>query len=158
MDPLRFTDLKTSPRILLGPGPSIVHPRVLRALATPLVGHMDPEFISLMNEVQELLRFVFQTENELTIPISGTGSAAMEAALCNFLEPGDRALIAVNGYFGERLCDMAARYGAVVDRVERPWGEVFDPGEIEAQFVLTVLHFVQREYPRLYCQASYPNR
>ncbi len=132
MDTTLFTDLNPSPRILLGPGPSMVAPRVLRALAKPLVGHLDPEFLTLMDEVQQLLRYVFQTKNELTIPVSGTGSAGMEAALCNFIEPGDRVLIAVNGYFGERLCNMAARYGAQVDRVERPWGQAFDPDEIEA--------------------------
>ena len=133
MDPKKYTDLDTSARILLGPGPSMVHPRVLRALATPLVGHLDPQFISLMDEVQELLRYVFQTENEMTIPVSGTGSAAMEASLCNFIEPGDAVLIGVNGYFGERLCDMASRYGAEVHRLDRPWGEVFDPAEFEAE-------------------------
>jgi alanine-glyoxylate transaminase/serine-glyoxylate transaminase/serine-pyruvate transaminase len=85
-----------------------------------------------MEEVQHMLRFVFQTQNELTVPISGTGSAGMEAALCNFIEPGDRVLIAVKGYFGERLFEMAGRYGAQVDRLERPWGQVFDPEEIEA--------------------------
>jgi len=126
-----YADLNTTPRILLGPGPSTVHPRVLRAMAHPLVGHLDPEFITLMNEVQELLRFVFQTDNQLTIPVSGTGSAGMEAALCNFIEPGDSVLIGVNGYFGERLCDMAGRYGAEVRRVERPWGEVFTLDDIE---------------------------
>jgi alanine-glyoxylate transaminase/serine-glyoxylate transaminase/serine-pyruvate transaminase len=86
-----------------------------------------------MTEVQELLRYVFQTENQMTIPVSGTGSAAMEASLCNFIEPGDVVLIGVNGYFGERLCDMAARYGAEVERLERPWGEVFDPAEFETR-------------------------
>ncbi len=131
MDPTQFSDLNTSARILLGPGPSMAHPRVLRTMATPLIGHLDPEFLKVMDDVQKLLRYVFQTENELTIPVSGTGSAAMEAALCNFIEPGDRVLIAVNGYFGERLCDMAGRYGAEVDRIDRPWGEVFDPDEFE---------------------------
>jgi alanine-glyoxylate transaminase/serine-glyoxylate transaminase/serine-pyruvate transaminase len=126
-----YTDLDTAARILLGPGPSMVHPRVLRAMAHPLVGHLDPQFITLMNEVQELLRFVFQTENAVTIPVSGTGSAGMEAALCNFIEPGDSVLIGVNGYFGERLCNMAARYGAEVRRLERPWGDVFSVEEIE---------------------------
>jgi alanine-glyoxylate transaminase/serine-glyoxylate transaminase/serine-pyruvate transaminase len=101
-------------------------------MAHPLVGHLDPAFIHLMDEVQELLRFVFQTENRLTIPVSGTGSAGMEAALCNFVEPGDPVLIGVNGYFGERLCDMAGRYGAEVRRLERPWGEVFTVEEVEA--------------------------
>lgn len=131
MNPAQFTDLNVSARILLGPGPSMVHPRVLRAMATPLVGHLDPEFLQVMEEVQQLLRFLFQTENELTIPISGTGSAGMEASLCNFIEPGDDVLVAINGYFGERLSEMAGRYGARVTRLERPWGEVFDPDEIE---------------------------
>ncbi|MBL7164643.1 MAG: alanine--glyoxylate aminotransferase family protein [Anaerolineales bacterium] len=131
MQPPQTSDLNLSSRILLGPGPSMVAPRVLRALSQPPVGHLDPEFLTIMAEVQELLRFVFQTENELTIPVSGTGSAGMEAALCNFIEPGDRVLVAVNGYFGERLVDMAGRYGAQVDRVDRPWGEVFTPEEIE---------------------------
>jgi alanine-glyoxylate transaminase/serine-glyoxylate transaminase/serine-pyruvate transaminase len=132
MDSSKYKDLNTPQRILLGPGPSTAHPRVLRALSSPLVGHLDPQFIVVMNEVQELLRFVFQTKNRLTIPISGTGSAGMEAALCNFIEPGDRVLVAVNGYFGGRMIDMAERYGAQVDRIERPWGEVFDPDEIAA--------------------------
>jgi hypothetical protein len=96
------------------------------------VGRLDPQFIALMNEVQELLRTVFQTQNALTIPISGTGSASMEASLCNFVEAGDAVLIGVNGYFGERLCDMAGRYGAEVRRVEREWGEVFAPEDFEA--------------------------
>lgn len=126
-----YADLDVSPRVLLGPGPSMVHPRVLRAMATPLVGHLDPEFLTLMREIQDLLRYVFRTRNRLTLPVSGTGSAGMEAALCNFIEPGDPVLIAINGYFGLRLADMAARYGAQVYTVERPWGEVFDPEEIE---------------------------
>jgi alanine-glyoxylate transaminase/serine-glyoxylate transaminase/serine-pyruvate transaminase len=126
-----YHDLDVPARTLLGPGPSMVHPRVLRAMAHPLVGHLDPRFIALMNEVQELLRLVFQTENRLTIPISGTGSAGMEAALCNWIEPGDAVLIGVNGYFGERLCDVAGRYGAEVLRLERPWGEVLTPEEVE---------------------------
>ena len=126
-----YVDLDTPARILLGPGPSTVPPRVLRAMAHPLVGHLDPQFIALMDEVQELLRFVFQTDNRLTIPVSGTGSAGMEAALCNFIEPGDSVLIGVSGYFGERLCDIAARYGAEVRRLERPWGDVFAVEDVE---------------------------
>jgi alanine-glyoxylate transaminase/serine-glyoxylate transaminase/serine-pyruvate transaminase len=102
-------------------------------MAHPLLGHLDPEFIVVMQEVQELLRYVFETENQLTIPISGTGSAGMEAALCNFIERGDEVIIGVNGYFGERLCDMAERYGAVVRRLEKPWGDVFSLEEIEAE-------------------------
>jgi len=127
----QFTDLDLPTRILLGPGPSMVPPRVLRAMATPVIGHLDPEFIRVMDETQQLLRYVFQTDNELTIPISGTGSAGMEAALCNFIEPGERVLIAIKGYFGERLFEIAGRYGAQVDRLERPWGEVFEPADIE---------------------------
>jgi len=96
----------------------------------PEVGHLDPAFIHLMTEVQELLRYAWQTDNMFTIPVSGTGSAAMEATLANCVEPGDVVLIGVNGYFGERLCDMASRYGAEVRRIERPWGEVFSPEEI----------------------------
>ncbi len=132
MEAPQFSDLNPSPRVLLGPGPSMAPSRVLAALSAPLIGHLDPEFLAVMNQVQQLLRYVFQTQNELTIPISGTGSAGMEAALVNFIEPGDNVLIGVNGYFGERLCDMAGRIGAHVDRLERPWGEVFDPDEVNA--------------------------
>jgi len=117
-------------RLLLGPGPSNVHARVRQALGMNEVGHLDPTFIELMNESQELLRYVWQTDNPFTIPISGTGSAAMEATLANCVEPGDVVLIGVNGYFGERLCDMASRYGADVRRLERPWGEVFTVEEM----------------------------
>ena len=120
------------PRLLLGPGPSNYHSRVRQALAINEVGHLDPTFISLMNEVQELLRYVWQTDNEFTIPVSGTGSSAMEATLANTVEPGDVVLIGVNGYFGERLCDMASRYGAQVRRMEKPWGEVFTVEEIRS--------------------------
>lgn len=131
MDLAPYTDLNTSSRILLGPGPSMVSPRVLRAMATPLLGHLDPEFLKIMDEEQKLLRHVFQTQNELTLSIPGTGSAGMEAALCNFIEPGDAVLVCVLGFFGERLCEMAKRYQAQVDRLDRPWGEVFDPTQIE---------------------------
>jgi alanine-glyoxylate transaminase / serine-glyoxylate transaminase / serine-pyruvate transaminase len=124
-------ELDTSPRILLGPGPSMVPPRVLRSMTMPLLGHLDPEFLQVMDEEQSLLRFVFQTENELTLAIPGTGSAGMEAALSNFIEPGDQVLVAVIGFFGERLAEMASRYGAEVDRLERSWGEIFDPVQIE---------------------------
>ncbi len=124
--------LDMPPRLLLGPGPSNFHPRVRQALSMNEVGHLDPSFIHLMNEVQELLRYVWQTGNRFTIPVSGTGSAAMEATLANCVEPGDVVLIGVNGYFGERLCDMASRYRAEVRRIEKPWGEVFSPEEIKA--------------------------
>jgi alanine-glyoxylate transaminase/serine-glyoxylate transaminase/serine-pyruvate transaminase len=109
----------------------MVSNRVLRAMTAPLLGHLDPEFLQVMDEEQMLLRQVFQTKNELTLAVPGTGSAGMEASLCNFIEPGDRVLVAIMGFFGERLAEMAKRYGAVVDRLERPWGEIFDPAEIE---------------------------
>ena len=127
-----YSDLNTSSRTLLGPGPSMVAPRVLKAMATPLLGHLDPEFLVVMDEERHLLRSVFQTHNEMTLAIQGTGSAGMEAALSNFIEPGDNVLIAIMGFFGERLYEMAIRYGAQVDRLERPWGQVFDPADIEA--------------------------
>ena len=109
MDATKYQDFKSPARILLGPGPSMVHPRVLRAMAVPMIGHLDPAFLKVMDDVQELLRYIFQTKNELTIPVSGTGSAGMEAALSNFIEPGDPVLIAVNGYFSERMVEMASR-------------------------------------------------
>lgn len=124
--------LDIPPRLLLGPGPSNVPPRVLQALSMPPLGHLDPAFIKLMNEVQELLRYAWQTDNMLTVPVSGTGSAAMEASLANTVEPGDRVLVGVAGYFGLRLVDMASRYGADVRRIEKPWGEVFSVDELRA--------------------------
>jgi alanine-glyoxylate transaminase/serine-glyoxylate transaminase/serine-pyruvate transaminase len=140
------TDLNPSPRLLLGPGPSLVHPRVLRAMATPLVGHLDPDFLSILAEIRSMLRAVFRTENELTLTVSGTGTAAMEAALSNLLEPGDSMLACVQGYFGDRLAEMGRRYGAQVERLEVPWGEVQDPSRIESALtrrpakVVTLVH------------------
>lgn len=130
VDPVQAPQLNPPQRILLGPGPSTVHPRVLQAMSLPLVGHLDPYFLEIMDRTQELLRYVFQTENKLTIPVSGTGSAAMEAGVANMVEPGDPVLICINGYFGNRLVDMAQRYGGEVESIERPWGEVFTPEEV----------------------------
>ncbi len=129
---MSYPELNPPARILLGPGPSMVHPRVLRVMATPVIGHLDPAFLQIMSEVQTMLRAVFRTKNRLTLPVSGTGTAGMETALVNFIEPGDSVLICVNGYFGERMCEMASRFGAEVHRLERPWGEVFTPEEIDA--------------------------
>jgi len=126
------TPLQPPSRVLLGPGPSNVHPRVLRAMSTPLVGHLDPAFLQIMDETKRLLQFVFQTRNELTIPISGTGSAGMEACLVNLLEPGDEAVVGVNGVFGTRMADIVERCGATLVRVEAPWGRVIDPADIAA--------------------------
>ncbi len=127
-----FNDLDTAPRLLLGPGPSMVPARVLRAMATPLLGHLDPQFLQIMEEEQRLLRYLFQTTNEVTLVVPGTGTAGMESALCNLIEPGDRVLVAVMGFFGERLYEMALRYGAHADRLECPWGQVFEPEAIAA--------------------------
>lgn len=124
-------ELQNPTRLLLGPGPSMVHPRVLRAMASPLVGHLDPYFLEIMERTQELLRYVFETQNKLTVPISGTGSAAMEAAVANMVEPGDSVLICINGYFGGRLVDMAERYGGEIHAIHRPWGEVFTADEVQ---------------------------
>lgn len=117
-------------RFLLGPGPSDVHPRVLAALGMPLLGHLDPTFVSIMDQTQALLRSVFRTENRLTIAVSGTGSAGMEAVVVNLIEPGDKMLVCVNGVFGGRMVDVAGRAGAEVVSIERPYGEVFDPEEV----------------------------
>jgi alanine-glyoxylate transaminase/serine-glyoxylate transaminase/serine-pyruvate transaminase len=117
-------------RLLLGPGPSDVPPRVLRALSAPVIGHLDPQFLEIMNEIQELLRAAFLTQNALTFPVSGTGMSGMEACLVNLIEPGDRVLVCINGFFGQRLAEIAGRAGAAVTTLERPWGEVFDPGQV----------------------------
>jgi alanine-glyoxylate transaminase/serine-glyoxylate transaminase/serine-pyruvate transaminase len=115
------------PRLLLGPGPSPVSPRILEALAAPSLGHLDPQFLTLMDEVNDGLRHVFGTRNAMTFPVSGTGSAAMEAALANVLEPGDTAIVGVNGVFGGRLAEMARRMGAEVVTVEAEWGRIIEP-------------------------------
>lgn len=118
-------------RTLLGPGPSNVHPRVQQAMAASLVGHLDPYFSELMDDTTQLLRTVFRTKNKLTFPISGTGSAGMEASFCNFLEPGDIAIIGVNGLFGERMVDNAIRCGAEVIPITADWGKIIEPEAIE---------------------------
>lgn len=131
LDLSNYPELDAPGRILLGPGPSLVHPKVLRAMATPLVGHLDPYFLKLMDRIQNQLRHTFETQNAITVPISGTGSAAMEAAVANMIEPGDAALVCINGYFGGRIAEMARRYGGDVKTIERPWGEVFTPEEVQ---------------------------
>lgn len=129
---LNLPTIDMPPRILLGAGPSNSHPRVFAAMIAPTVGHLDPTFIKVMDEVSELLRYVWQTDNEYTIAISGTGSSAMEAAFANVVEPGDRVLIGVAGYFGRRMVDMAGRYGADVRCLETTWGEAFSLDDIRA--------------------------
>lgn len=132
---LELAPLATPDRLLLGPGPSNAHPDVLAAIARPPVGHLDHAFLHLMSEVQELLRYAWQTDNRLTIPVSATGSAAWEACIANTVQPGDVFLVAINGYFGHRMADMAGRYGARVVTITKPMGEAFTPGEIDAALV-----------------------
>lgn len=120
------------PRRLMGPGPSNVPPRVLRAIAQPVLGHLDPQFARLMDETQGMLRQVFQTRNRLTYPVSATGSGGMEAALANMVERGDEVIVGVVGYFGARMAEIAERVGGVVHRLDKPWGEVFETSEIAA--------------------------
>ena len=116
-----------SDRILMGPGPCNPYPEAVAALGRPMLGHLDPEFVTLLDETCDRLRTVFRTANPLTLPISGTGSAGMEAAFVNVVNPGDVVAVGVNGVFGERMCDVAARCGAEVVRVEAPWGRALDP-------------------------------
>jgi len=118
-------------RLLLGPGPSDVHPRVLGALSQPLVGHLDPAFLALMDEVKRRLRSVFRTANELTFAVSGTGSAGMETCLVNLLEEGDEAIVFVNGEFGRRMCDIVERCRARVVAIEIPWGRAVEREDVE---------------------------
>jgi len=127
---MKLSDLK--PRMLMGPGPSDVHPRVLAAMSQPTIGHLDPQFLECLNEIRDMLKAVFQTNNELTLAVSGTGSAGMETCVVNLIEPGDKMLVCVNGVFGQRMADVAARAGAEVVTIERPWGEVFTADEVEA--------------------------
>ena len=126
-------EFRPGPRLLMGPGPSNVAPRVLQAMSASLLGHLDPDFLHVMDDVKEMLRLVFQTANGITLPISGTGTAGMEAALVNILEPGDTIVVGVNGYFGDRLAQIAARCGATVHRVEAEWGHPLDPQAVEAE-------------------------
>ena len=114
-------------RTLMGPGPSNVHPRVLHAMDMPILGHLDPDFLRVMDDVMEMLRLILQTSNRLTLPLSATGTAGMEAAFCNLVEPGDTVVIAINGYFGNRMADIAARCGAEVHTVQFPWGKPVGP-------------------------------
>jgi alanine-glyoxylate transaminase/serine-glyoxylate transaminase/serine-pyruvate transaminase len=116
-----------SDRVLMGPGPGNPYPEVIEAFGRPLLGHLDPDFLAILDETADRLRQVFRTANRLTLPVSGTGSAGMEAAFVNVVEPGDVVVVGVNGIFGERMCDVAARARAEVVRVEAPWGQPIDP-------------------------------
>jgi len=117
-------------RILMGPGPSDVNPRISSALARPTIGHLDPEFIRLMDETKSLLQYAFQTKNELTLPISAPGSAGMEACFVNLIEPGDTVIVAQNGVFGARMKENVTRIGATAVMVEEPWGVEIDVDKV----------------------------
>ncbi len=136
-----FPPLQPPRRYLFGPGPSMVHPRVYEALSKPIVGHLDPYFIQVMGEVQQLLKTAFGTNDGATLVISGTGSAGMEAAVANFAEPGAKFAVFANGYFSDRLTEMAKRHGADVVRLEKLWGETFTNDEAR--------EFIRREKPKI---------
>ena len=138
---LHFPALQPPHRYLFGPGPSMVHPRVYEALAKPIVGHLDPYFIQVMADVQQLLKTTFGTNDGATLVISGTGSAGMEAAVANFVEPGSTLAVFANGYFSDRLTEMARRNGANVVRFEKPWGDTFTDYEVR--------EFISREKPKV---------
>jgi len=118
-------------RILMGPGPSDIHPRVLSAIGKGTVGHLDPYYLQVMDGLQQMLRDLYQTQNQMTLAISATGSAGMEATVVNLIEPGDSMVVCVNGVFGMRMADVARRAGADVTEVKRPWGEVFTPDDLK---------------------------
>ena len=127
-----FPEVTPPDRLLLGPGPSMTEPRVLQAMGHASIGHLDPYLLQLYAQEQEMLRSLFQTRNEWTFALSGTGTSGMEAALANLIVPGDPVLVAIHGYFGGRLAEIASRLGAQVDRLERPWGEIFPVEQVEA--------------------------
>ena len=118
-------------RTLMGPGPSDIHPQVLEAMSRSTVGHLDPFYLEIMDQLQQMLRDLFQTSNAMTFAVSATGSAGMEATIVNLVEPGDKVLVCVNGVFGMRMTDVAGRAGAEVVTIERPWGEVFTTEEVQ---------------------------
>ncbi len=126
-----LNELQPSARLLLGPGPSSVHPRVLQAMTIPVIGHLDPDFFQVMNDIGDMLREVYHTSNVLTMPVSATGTGAMETACANILEPGDTMVVCRNGYFGIRLGNIAERCGARVYEVDSPWGKPVDPQALE---------------------------
>jgi alanine-glyoxylate transaminase/serine-glyoxylate transaminase/serine-pyruvate transaminase len=125
-------ELTHDPRVLLGPGPSNLHPRVFRAMASPILGYMDPDFLAIMDDTMVLLRHLFQTENELSITLPGTGMSGMEAAICNVVEPGDQVVVGINGFFGQRMAELVERHGGTALRVEVDFGQVLGTDQIAA--------------------------
>jgi len=139
--PQKYVPLQAPRRLLFGPGPSMVSPRVYQAMAQNVVGHLDPFFFQVVDEVRDLLGYAFSTANSFNIAISGTGSAGMEAAVANFAEPGRKFAVLSNGFFGDRIGEMAGRQGASVVKLAKPWGEPFDPQEVR--------EFIRREQPQM---------
>jgi alanine-glyoxylate transaminase/serine-glyoxylate transaminase/serine-pyruvate transaminase len=157
--PRKLSELNPPERLLMGPGPSNPDPRVLTAMSRNLVGHLDPYFVELMDETMEGLRQVYRTKNFHTIPISGTGSAGLETIMLNLLEPGDRAVVCIGGYFGHRLAELARRAGADVCTIEVPPGEIVEPADVDkalAQARTKLLAFVHLETTTGACQPIAP--
>ena len=127
IDKDNFKDINPGDRVLMGPGPSNVSARVLQAMSAPCIGHLDPYFLFIMDETQLLLKYLFQTENPFTIPVSGTGSAGMETCFVNLIEPGEEAVVCINGVFGTRMADIVRRLGGQIIRVDGEWGRAIDP-------------------------------
>lgn len=125
-----FPELRPPARVLLGPGPSNIHPRVMKAMLSPVLGHLDPDFVGIMEDIKKLLRLVFRTSNEITFPVSGTGSAGMECVMANLIEEGDEVVIGIAGAFGGRLAELGHRLGAKVHKVEAEWGRIVEPDQI----------------------------
>ena len=119
------------PRVLLGPGPSNVHPRVFQAMTSPILGYLDPEFLEIMDDSMELLRHLFQTKNEVAITLPGTGMSGMEASICNVVEPGDEVIVGIHGFFGQRMAEIVERHGGTAIRVEVEFGDVIQVSQIE---------------------------
>ncbi|MGZ3511256.1 MAG: pyridoxal-phosphate-dependent aminotransferase family protein [Candidatus Binataceae bacterium] len=126
-----FPELQPSARVLLGPGPSNIHPRVMKAMLSPMVGHLDPDFIKVMDDIKKMLRLVFRTANEITFPVSGTGSAGMQTVMANLIESGDEVVIGTAGVFGTRMVEVATRLGAKIHQVDAEWGRIVEPERIE---------------------------
>ncbi len=141
MSDKNYTYFQPPARILLGPGPSMVDPRVNLAMASQAVGYMDPACFEVLDDIVSLLQYAFQTDNKFTLAVSGTGSAGMESAVVNFVEPGTKVAVLANGFFSERLTEMCTRQRAEIVRLEKPWGEVFDADE--------AAEFIRREQPRI---------
>ncbi|RJS74444.1 alanine--glyoxylate aminotransferase family protein [Candidatus Bathyarchaeota archaeon] len=146
MSKKKYAEICPPERLLLGAGPSNVDPRVLKALISPIVAHLDPFFLEVMDETVELLRYAFRTKNHITMPISGTGSAGMESAICNIVEEGDDVVVCVNGFFGERMKEMVQRCGGNPVVVEAEWGEPIRREDVEKALsesnarVVTIVH------------------